>query len=217
MSKPRFYADEDAYGAVTSALRRADRSPWAISTSPVVDVNSCAARDGSQDPHYIPPVTGSAGKSSLRYGRIAWCSLGWSHSGGGSPCLVPSACTSSFPRTSSVVAVQQEEGRFAVPLRKTKPLAGQGVWRWMTLLVKAEGKGFEPPTGCPAPDFESQNWLQLPSRYPSVARFSRGFLRGLVHEFTADARFWQQLWQHLLRPPSPRIRTVRCRAACADS
>ena len=25
----------------------------------------------------------------------------------------------------------------------------------MTLIVKAEGKGFEPSTGCPAPDFES--------------------------------------------------------------
>jgi hypothetical protein len=37
---------------------------------------------------------------------------------------------------------------------------------------QAEGKGFEPSTGCPAPDFESQNRLQLSFSYPSVACFS---------------------------------------------
>ena len=30
----------------------------------------------------------------------------------------------------------------------------------MTLIVKAEGKGFEPSTGCPAPDFESDMLLR---------------------------------------------------------
>jgi len=41
---------------------------------------------------------------------------------------------------------------------------------------EAEGKGFEPSTGCPAPDFESQNRLQLPFSYSSVTRFSRGLV-----------------------------------------
>jgi len=32
----------------------------------------------------------------------------------------------------------------------------------MTLVVKAEGKGFEPSTGCPAPDFESVGNREIP-------------------------------------------------------
>jgi hypothetical protein len=43
----------------------------------------------------------------------------------------------------------------------------------------AEGTGVEPSTACAAPDFESQNGGWLSFRYPSVACFSRGFLRCL--------------------------------------
>jgi len=40
---------------------------------------------------------------------------------------------------------------------------------------QAEGKGFEPSTGCPAPDFESLSPRQLPFRCPSLARFPWDF------------------------------------------
>ena len=65
------------------------------------------------------------------------------------------AYTDGFPCMSLVVSKWQEEGWSRLPRRKTKPLAGQGVWHRLPLVVKAEGKGFEPSTGCPAPDFES--------------------------------------------------------------
>jgi hypothetical protein len=42
--------------------------------------------------------------------------------------------------------------------------------------LEAEGMGFEPTTPFGAPDFESSNDLRLASRYPSIMRFSRGFL-----------------------------------------
>ena len=62
-------------------------------------------------------------------------------------------------RCVSLAVIDRHAGGLSRPRpRKTKPLAGQGVWHCLSsvaLIVKAEGKGFEPSTGCPAPDFES--------------------------------------------------------------
>ena len=48
------------------------------------------------------------------------------------------------------------EGLFGTPdCQKQNPLRGKGFGTRLALIVKAEGKGFEPSTGYPAPDFES--------------------------------------------------------------
>ena len=47
---------------------------------------------------------------------------------------------------------------------KNKPNASRGSFL-------AEGKGFEPSTGFPAPDFESSGYCTLTFRYPAIAGF----------------------------------------------
>ena len=57
------------------------------------------------------------------------------------------------------LALPGTEGLSVTPdCQKPNPLRGKGFGtsrQSLTLIVKAEGKGFEPSTGCPAPDFES--------------------------------------------------------------